>query len=90
MKLILDTTDTVSRIFRASGGVAVLHCTVHNGGTWELELEHPDQNGWTALDDVTITKEDAIRFYTPQGVRFRFNGGTTGARIYVQGVEIDE
>lgn len=90
MKLVLDSGDTVSKIFRSHGGTAILHCTTHAGGTWQLELEHPTQSGWTPLDDVTVTKIDAYRFYAPQGARFRFTGGAVGAVIYVMDVDIDE
>ena len=90
MNLILDTTDSTSLEFYGSGGQGLAHCITHNGGVWRLQLKHPDgTDSWTDLDDVEFTKADALWFRAPQGNTLRFNGGTAGAVMYVQGVTVN-
>lgn len=86
--MVLDTSDSVSLLFQGNGGVSWLFCAEHNGGSWSMQARKPDGSGWVALDDLSITKEDVIRWHSINGVTFRFSGGTVGARIYVSGVEV--
>ena len=86
MRKILTTTQaTNSDTFRGSGGKAIGFCTIHNGGSWVLQIKAPEANSWVSLTDVSFTKTDALQFIVPQGNTFRFSGGSTGAEIYVQG-----
>ena len=90
MKRILTITDSDSLNFLGHGGFAVVHCTTHAGGTWKMQLKHPDgsTNEWTDVDDVVFDKKDVFRAYTHQGSRFRFTGGTVGAEMWIQNVEV--
>lgn len=91
MKRILATTqDSPSDSFRCFGGYGMAHCVTHAGGTWTLQLKHPNTDNWTDLSDVEFDDTDALLFDTPQGATMRFSSGTTGAEIWVSGVEVIE
>lgn len=90
MKRILTDTDTHSLSFVGQGGFAIVHCTTHNGGTWKLQLRHPDgvTDEWTDVYDNILKRKDVIRVYVHQGGRFRFTAGTVGAEVWLQGANI--
>ena len=86
-KQVLETTqDSPSDEFVSLSGQMHAVCDVHNGGDWTLEFKAPSGN-WVEIDDVVFDDEDSYRFFPPQGATMRFTGGTTGASIYVNGVQ---
>lgn len=89
MKLVLDLTDAgPSAAFSSSGGVSYAFCDTHTGGTWTLQIESPGGN-WIDMEGdggVEFTDTGLLGFRLHQGASIRFNGGTTGARIYASNV----
>ena len=86
MKLILDTTDADnSAQFLSNGGICFAICDTHAGGTWTLQIQSPGDE-WVDSSNVLFTSKDVFQFRVPQGLECRFNGGTTGARIYINNI----
>lgn len=86
MEVVLDTTDdSPGNAFQVGGGRTPFVCDVHTGGTWNLQIRPPGGN-WVDVDGVEFAGVDQWEVRTPGTCEFRFAGGTTGARIYAEGV----
>ena len=82
MRLVLDTTDaSPGPEFTVAGGWHWAECDTHVGGTWTLQVQSAG-GVWIEADDVEFSGMDILRFQLYAGALCRFNGGSTGARIY--------
>ena len=59
----------------------------HQGGTWTAEMETPDGE-WVVLNDVDYNRSGAWVAPAFPGAKLRFTGGSMGARIWGQGVQV--
>ena len=87
MELILDDNQTTSAEFTASqqfgfviGGYA--------GGTWVAEMQTPDSE-WVVLNDADYSRAGAWVAPGFPGASLRFTGGSMGARIWGEGVQVN-
>ena len=87
MQLLLDGNQTTSVEFTASqqfgfvlGGYA--------GGTWVAELRTQDGD-WVVLNDSDYNRNGAWVAPGFPGAALRFTGGTVGAKIWAEGVQVN-
>ena len=84
--LLLDDNMATSHEFSAPqqfyfllGGYA--------GGVWVAEMQTPDGE-WVVLNDTDYNRSGAWVAPPFPGFRMRFSGGTVGAKLWAEGVEI--
>ena len=74
----LINTESTSEVVNNISGLIQITVSSHNGGTWTLQRQAPDNTNWIDLD-VTFVADGAKVFYAVDGVPYRLNGGTVGA-----------
>ena len=84
MELILDTTDVSSLEFTTTSDIFWVVISRHAGGTWNSEMQDPDGT-WIIVNDSDFSGNGAWAIPGVPGGRFRFSGGTLGAKIWVTG-----
>ena len=84
MKKVLDVGDaSPGPMFVMYGGRdSVLMCDTYVGGSWNLQTESPE-GVWLDTDVKVTGLAGGTHFFCWAGMRCRFAGGSTGARIYV-------
>ena len=87
MQLILDDNQTTSAEFTASQQFGFV-IGDHQGGTWVAEMQTPDGE-WVVLNDTDYNRAGAWVAPGFPGVALRFTGGTVGAKIWAEGVQVN-
>ena len=87
MELLLDATETTSAEFSAPSQFGFV-IGDYQGGTWTAELQTPDGD-WVVLNDVDYNRNGAWVAPGFPGALIRFTGGTVGARIWGEGVQVN-
>ena len=80
---VLQTTDGTGAAFTLATGVWQIRCSVHAGGTWQLEYRRDAADAWVATDAAAdlFTGTRTLNILAPVGGEFRLNGGLIGAQI---------
>ena len=86
MQLILDENQTTSAEFTASQQFGFM-IGGYQGGTWVAEMQTPDAE-WVVLNDTDYNRAGAWVAPGFPGAALRFTGGTVGARIWAEGVQV--
>ena len=81
--VVLQTTDGTGAAFTLATGVWQIRCSVHAGGTWQLEYRRDNSDAWVATDAAAdlFTGTRTLNILAPVGGEFRLNGGLIGAQI---------
>ena len=87
MQLILDDNQTTSAEFTASQQFGFV-IGDHQGGTWVAEMQTPDGE-WVVLNDSDYNRAGAWVAPGFPGVALRFTGGSVGAKIWGEGVQLN-
>ena len=87
MELILDDNQTTSAEFTASQQYGFLLGS-YQGGTWVAEMLTPDGD-WVVLNDVDYSRNGAWVAPAFPGAAIRFKGGTVGAKIWAEGIQVN-
>ena len=86
MQLILDSTDATSAEFSASQQFGFV-IGGYQGGVWVAEMQTPDGD-WVVLNDVDYDHNGAWVAPVFPGAPLRFTGGSKGAKIWAEGVQV--
>jgi hypothetical protein len=80
---VLQTTDDTGAPFRLAPGVWQIRCSVHAGGTWQLEYRRDAADAWVPTDAAAdfFTGTRTLNILVPTIGEFRLNGGLIGAQI---------
>ena len=87
MQLILDDNQTTSAEFSASQQFGFI-LSNHQGGTWVAEILTPDGD-WVVLNDTDYSRAGAWVAPGFPGAKLRFTGGSMGAKIWAEGVQVN-
>ena len=88
MQLILDDTETTSSEFSAPQQFGFM-IGGYQGGTWVAEIQTPDGD-WVVLNDTDYNRNGAWVAPAFPGAALRFTGGSMGAKIWGEGIVLNQ
>ena len=86
MQLLLDDNQATSAEFSVASQFGFV-IGGYAGGTWVAEMRTPDGD-WVVLNDSDYNRNGAWVAPGFPGAAIRFTGGSKGARIWAEGVQV--
>ena len=87
MALILDSDQTTSAEFSAPSQFGFI-IGGYQGGTWVAQMQTPNGE-WVVLNDTDYSRAGAWVAPGFPGAKLRFTGGSMGAKIWAEGVQVN-